>query len=172
MAFKVFALSISLIIFPALALSAGLNQVKAVFLFNFFHYTNWSNTLLLAKSPSVNMCLIANDEFTQLLKLTVKDESIHNKPISVQTLSPETPPIDCHILFVSETKIKEIPIYSQLTDTLIISDIENSVHQGAMIELREIERKVKLFINLKLTKQANLSINSRLLSLATIVEKE
>lgn len=168
-----FIILMGILLFPTPALSAGLNQVKAAFLFNFFHYVNWSESAFAATQSSVNICVIADDEFTELLQLTIKDESIHNQPISVQSATTQTPPTNCHILFVSHTKTKKIPTYvNTLINTLIVSDIENSVNQGSMIELRTIENKVKLFINLTLTKQFGLSINSRLLSLATVIENE
>ena len=172
MNYKILVFGLTLFIFSTIVLSASLNQIKAVFLINFFHYTSWSKEAFSTKNPAINLCLIADNEFRQLLELTVKDKLIDGKKIIVQSLTPKTPPELCQLLFISQSKTEKIPVYIPLVNTLIISDIANSIHHGAMIELRTINRKVKLFINLKLIKQANLSINSRLLSLATIVEKE
>ncbi len=172
MNYKQYIFILWLMIAPTTTFAVSLNQVKSVFLINFFYYTQWSERDFSATDSTINLCLMAEDEFTQLLELTVKDKLIADKPINIQTISPQTTPENCPILFISNSQAQKIPVYSSLMNTLIISDIKNSVHHGAMIELRVIDRKVKLFINLKLIKQANLSINSRLLSLATIIEQE
>ena len=124
--------------------AASIDQIKAAFLYNFAYYVNWPDTVKLAGNP-FNICLIV-------------DENIDKY---------------CHILFLKHTesmkKQKLIDEYCS-SNILLVSDHEDFVGKGGMIEMLEQEGKIKLLVNLGRVKQTGLSIQAGLLNVATIVE--
>ena len=157
------------ILLPSLGLSTGLKQLKSVFLHNLIDFVQWPDSAFQSPKSPFNLCYVADETFSKMLHLTVKGESINNRKIVLlPSISSK-----CHFLFLSKEKNKVIFFdKKELVHTLIVSDIKGSAYDGAMIEIKLVENEIKFLINLKLAKEAQLTISSRLLSLAKIVENK
>jgi hypothetical protein len=79
----------------------------------------------------------------------------------------------CHILYVSESEGPRLGrMLRALKErrVLIESEIENSVMRGVMIEMRTVNSKFHLAINLEPAKAAHLTLSWKLMRLGEIVE--
>jgi hypothetical protein len=79
---------------------------------------------------------------------------------------------NCHILFIGSSEkwhIQEILRIIKGLNILTIGDTDGFAQKGIIINFYTEEQKVRFEINLDAAKRANLTISSRLLSLAKIV---
>jgi hypothetical protein len=150
-------------------------QIKAVFLYNFAQFVEWpSSTLPESESPLV-IGILGNDPFGKYLDETVRGENVNGHPLVVQRFPTLDKVSDCHILFVNYLKGDDIkPVFEKMKakNVLTVSDRPNFIQQGGMVRLFTDKNKTKIQINHELAKNADLTISSKLLRLAEIVNVE
>lgn len=144
------------------------DQVKAVFLFNFTQFVNWpANNFSSPASPFV-IGILGNDPFGSYLDKVVEGEKVDSHPIEIQRYSDIDDVKNCQILFTSRSysAIKNLRIRSILT----VGDENDFAADGGIIRFFVEHNKIRLQINLKAAKAANLDISSKLLRLADVIE--
>jgi hypothetical protein len=145
------------------------HHVKAAFLVKFIKYIEWpaieNNTFkmgVFGESP------IAGNLFSLMPK------EIDGWKIEVTKIVNVEQSLDCHLVFLSsseEERYAEIINAFKDSSVLTVSDTENFLDMGGMINFLIIKKKVRFKINLKATEQVGLKIRSTLLQLATFVIK-
>jgi hypothetical protein len=148
-------------------------QTKAGFLINFAEFTEWPETAFANEKEPLNIGILGTDPFGKSFDKLVENEVLKGRRARVLRYRKVQEIKTCHILYVSESEgrrlgrilrtLKERPV-------LIVSEIENSVMRGVMIEMRTVDTKVHLEINLESAKAAHLTLSSKLLRLGEIVE--
>ena len=148
-------------------------QTKAGFLINFAEFTEWPETAFANEKGPLNIGILGTDPFGKNFDKLVENEVLKGRRVCVLRYRKVQEIKTCHILYVSESEgsrlgrilrvLKEKPV-------LIVSEIENSVKRGVMIEMRTVDTKVRLAINLESAKAAHLTLSSKLLRLGEIVE--
>ena len=81
----------------------------------------------------------------------------------------------CHILFISAAEARQLKqVISSLKskNILTVSDADNFTKQGGMIRFITENRKTRIRINLNAAKDADLTISSKLLRLAEVVNPQ
>lgn len=151
-------------------------QVKAAFLFNFTHFVTWpTNSFSDTNSPLI-IGILGNDPFGNFLTATVHGENVNGHPLEVRRFRDLAEVNDCQLLFISRSEGKDIEtILSNLKnrDILTVSDMENFSRRGGDIEfVTTAQNKVHFHINVNAAKNAGMTISSKLLRLADIVETE
>jgi len=145
--------------------------LKAIFLLNFAHFTDWpTNALADPQAPFV-IGVIGKDPFGGALDDTVRDENWNNHPIVIQRYHQLADLQACQILFISSSEMRRLPkILSILKGkpVLTVADIDDPVSSGVSIQLRTVSNKIRFKINTDALKTANLSVSSKLLRLAEI----
>jgi hypothetical protein len=147
----------------------AVNQVKAVFLFNFTQFVSWPPfSFSGSKSPFV-IGVLGTDPFGTYLDKVVEGEQVDGHPIVVKRYDDATAAKDCHILFINKNNpaetLKEVGNEAVLT----VSDADNFARKGGMIRFYVENNKIRLQINARAAKEANLSISSKLLRLANVI---
>lgn len=148
-------------------------QVKAAFLYNFSRFTKWPDEAAVA-TADFHLCVVGNDPFGEALK-TLAGKMVHGRPliISRSVTGPLIEP--CHMVFVSPSESARTPeLLAELRNkpALTVSDAEGFIAQGGMIQLKLADRKIRFEINIDAADRAELTISSKLLSLATIVHEK
>ena len=142
--------------------------VKAVYLYNFGRFAKWP-----AESPNFTICILGKDPFMGSLDRTVAGEAIDGKPIAVRRLTEPSQIQDCQILFVSNSerlRVQSILAQVQNQPVLTVSDMQQFMARGGIIQFELQDDRVRFSINLKSAREAKLSISSDLLSVASRVE--
>lgn len=149
--------------------------IKAVFLFNFTHFVEWPPSAFEnAQSPMV-IGVLGDDPFGTYLDETVKGEMVNRRPLIVQRYSRVKQINDCHVLFISNSESERLEdIVDELDGRpiLTVSDFPEAAKRGVIIRFVTREKKIRLRINVEAAKLADLTISSKLLGLAEIVEPE
>ncbi len=143
------------------------SEIKAAFILHLFNFVQWPN----GRTPSV-ICISEESSVTAALKALVQA-----KPTRGFTLmsvdGQEITESNCDVLFLpagvdrASTAMLEgsLPI-------LTVSDSSGFAQEGGMIELERQGSRVGLVINLESLTATGLSVSSRLLQLARVIEGE
>ncbi len=147
------------------------SEVKAVFLFNFAQFVDWPPSKLPADSAIV-IGVLGKDPFGKYLDETVANETVNGHPLKVERYSTIQRIGNCHILFINPSRtIRVVDVLKKLGDKniLTVSDEANFAKQGGMIHFINENNRIKLMVNLGSVRESQISISSKLLSLAEIV---
>ncbi len=140
------------------------NQAKTAFIYNILKFVEYP-----IKIDTVNLCIIGEDEINHSLK-TLDGKQTSDKKIYVSFMDSTKDLTKCNAIFVNESveskldyiiaRIRNLPI-------LTISDSENFIEFGIMVNMFVSDEKLKFNVNNKMVKEANLKISSRVLTLAS-----
>lgn len=147
-------------------------QVKAVFLYNFAQFVEWPPQAFPEGNGPLVIGILGNDPFGNYIDETIKGESVDGHPLVVKRFQTIEEIGVCHILFIGATekdKVKIICEKLKSRNILTVGDVPNFAKQGGMVRFFIEDKKTKIRINLEATKKADLSISSKLLRLAEIV---
>jgi hypothetical protein len=148
-------------------------EVKAVFLFNFAQFVEWSPEVLPQADSPIVIGILGKDPFGAYLEETISDELVNGHPLTIKRFSSLKQIARCHILYINPNRSIRIDNVLKVVlgkGILTVSDAGNFAKQGGMIQFIEDDDNVKLRINLNAVKESNISISSKLLSLSEIIE--
>lgn len=147
-------------------------QVKAVFLFNFAQFVEWSKQSAGSADQPFSICILGDDPFSEALDETVRGETLGARRFEVRRLRTAPEAIGCQILFVSNSETRQLrPILNSLKgkSILTVGDSDDFARRGGMVQFQTENKRIKLMINVEAARAANLTISSKLLRPATIV---
>lgn len=167
------ALALVLLLFVANASAApGEYRVKAVFLFNFSRFVDWPSSAFAAADTPFVIGVFGNDPFGKDLEEVARGEKVDGRPLQIRRVQSVAEAGDCQILFVPATaqaQLGDIVAALEHRSTLTVSDLDGSVQRGAMIRLVTDGDRIRLRVNVDAARAAGLTISSKLLRSAEIV---
>jgi len=154
-------------------------MLKALYTYKFSKFTQWPYSKLNTNTKRFHFCMLGQNQFSQQMKQISLGKTVQGLPLSIDVfdsgLAPETLLSECHILFISKSERHRLAtILSSLKQSpiLTISDIDEFSNQGGMITLAEDQGKIRFQINPKAIQLAGVSISSKIMELAEIVNNE
>ena len=146
-------------------------QLKAAFIYRLAQMVEWPENSVPSTLP-LTFCFIGQDSFGTSID-PIKEKTIRNRPLVFKKGVALDKIEQCHLLFVEPSEIERLS--SILTAVgnlpiLTIGDVEEFTRQGGMINLLKISSKIQIEVNLKSVKRAKLTISSRLLAIAKVIE--
>jgi len=113
--------------------------------------------------------VFGTDAVTELLRETIQDRRIKDRPVVVrQCLAKEELPA-CHLVFISHTENYQLDSILRIVrreGVLSIGESDNFLSHGGIINLINISGNIRFQINLDAAKRERLNISSKLLQLA------
>lgn len=145
---------------------ASAESTKAGFVYNFIKYTAWP----AGGEPQgdVRVCTLrANALQGQLSRL----QGLKVGELSVTVVRPSGPEEwgRCQVLYVSSAdadRVETVLRFLARKPVLTISDLPDFAQQGGMIELREVDQRIRFEVNLGAAQRAGLALSSPMLKLA------
>jgi hypothetical protein len=150
-------------------------EVKAGFLFNFSKFIDWPDDAFTSETDDLRLEVVGHDPFGGALDRLVAGKMINEHPLAIVYSSDVSAGQRGHIVFVSASERKQLPkLLSVLigTPTLTVSDIDHFAEQGGVIGLVAGGQSVGFVVNRAAATRARLRVSSRLLSLATILDRD
>jgi hypothetical protein len=147
-------------------------QIKAVFVYNFSHFVDWPETAFSADTEPFLIGVVGNDGLAALLEDVVRGEQVDGRPIQVRRFRAAEHIGGVHLLFVDRSegaRLEQITRLVKGRGTLTVSDLDDATRRGAMIQLANVNNKIRVRINVDSARAAGLSVNSNLLRQAEIV---
>ena len=143
-----------------------IQDVKAVFIYNFTKYIHWAES---SESSTFNIAIIGEDQIIDPLRQIAEKRQVNQKNIRILSIENPEDIENCQIIFIPEsqqTHLNEIITRTENKNTLIVSEIRDSLSSGVMINFLISQETIKFEINLQAMKKARLEPGSELLKLA------
>ena len=147
-------------------------QVKALFLFNFAKYVEWPAGIFSGPHAPITIGMVGTSPCAQYLQKAVEGKNVSEHPIDVRQVEKAEEMCHCQILFIGDSEKKRVgEILSGLKNrpVLTVGESEHFAQEGGVIGFVKKEGKVRLEIDLKAARDANIEISSKLLSVADSV---
>ena len=144
-------------------------QVKAIFLYNFTQFIDWPEKAFKNPEEPFIIGIIGEDPFGNYLDETVRGEFIGTHPIMIKRCNDVRSALTCHMLYINTTDrewLRTILNSVSEKNILTVSDDPSFNKLGGIIRFYTEDNKIRLQINLPRSKEAQLSISSKLLSVA------
>ena len=151
--------------------------IKAGFIYNFAKLVEWPATAFAQPDSPIVIGILGDDPFGATLDRIVADKKINGRGFAVKRLKwgrdlKELK--DCNILFVSSSEREHLDSLVDATKwlpILTIGDAPGFARRGGIINFTLEDNKVRFEVNVEAAKHADLTISSRLLTLAKIVQQ-
>lgn len=144
-------------------------RVKAAFLYKFGSYIEWpSGSFAHADSP-VTIGVMGADTLAEELTQIVAGRNVNGRPVRVRKLRPGEPIAGLHVLFVGRGeggRLAEILGAARGQALLTVTESEEGLGLGSMINFVVVEDKVRFDIAPPSSESSNLKISTRLLGVA------
>jgi hypothetical protein len=148
-------------------------QIKAAFLFNFAQFVTWPPTTFADTNAPFCIGILGDDPFGSSLEETIQGEKVNGHPLTIQHYRSIQEITNCQILFISRSENKQDVLESlKGKKILTVGDSDDFLKNGGVIRFVTEEGKIHLRISLEAAKNADLTISSKMLRLAEIVEPE
>jgi len=149
-------------------------QVKAAFLFNFAKFVEWPAKSFSKPSDPIVICILGQNPFDHHLSAAIQGKVWEGRAFAVQLVVNLPPKSRCQILFVNSSerqRFRSLAASLKGSGILTVGETPGFVDDGGIINLKLEDGKIRFEINVDAAEQAELSVSSKLLSLAQIVKK-
>lgn len=144
---------------------ASEQTLTAAFLYNFLKFTEWPDD---AFDSEVTICTSIKPEFEELD--AILGRIAQNKPVSIRRIAHKESLNSCQLLFLPrEEGVQHVHEWlSAAADKsiLTVSNINNFLDAGGMIQLNNDGKNLSFSINLEYARRAGLKFNAQLLQIA------
>jgi YfiR/HmsC-like len=151
--------------------------IKAGFIYNFAKLVEWPTASFVQPDSPIVIGILGEDPFGATLDKIVADKKINGRGLAVKRLkwSRDLKDLkDCNILFVSTSEkehIESVIDAMKGLPILTIGDAPGFAKRGGVMNFVLEDNKVRFEVNVEAAKHADLTISSRLLTLAKIVQQ-
>jgi len=149
--------------------------IKAGFIYNFAKLVEWPSSAFPQPDSPIVIGILGEDPFGATLDRIVTDKKINGRGIAVKRLKwgRDLKDLrDCNILFISSSEkehLDSVVDAMKWLPILTIGDAPGFARRGGIINFTLEDNKVRFEVNVEAAKHADLTISSRLLTLARIV---
>ena len=140
-----------------------------MFLYNFTRFIDWPSAVLRSPADPFVIGIIGDDPFGDYLDETVTGERVGTHPILVRRMKDISEIGNCHILYIgshdqefTRRVLDEVAKKSILT----VSDLPGYYRWGGIVRFFTENNKIRFQINVQQSREAELVISSKLLSVA------
>jgi len=152
-------------------------QVKAAYLYNFGKFVEWPSAAFAQPDSPIVIGILGTDPFGALIDQIVENKKVGARSFVVKRLkwSSDLKELrDCKILFVGASEKAHIDELIQIVKTLPILTVGETpgfAERGGVIRFVLEDNRVRFEVNVEAAHQAELTISSRLLTLARIIQQ-
>ena len=147
-------------------------QVKAAYLYNFAKFVEWPAHAFAGSNAPIRLCVFNQDPIEADLRKIVEGKSIANHSVAVVAVRTEAEYRACHVLFIRTAQggqAKQILEGLRGASVLTVSDAEEFVREGGIIQFVLNNDRIQFEVNHKAAGDAQLEVSSRLLRVAKAV---
>ncbi|HMT28309.1 MAG TPA: YfiR family protein [Bacteroidia bacterium] len=146
--------------------SANEYAVKAMFIYNFTKYLDWTRA---ESNSEFNIAVYGNSEIIKYLKEIAIRKNVNGKHINVTTIFSLQEATSMQVVFIPEiysSVINELAGNPKLKSVLLITEHAGSIRKGAHINFIQIDGKMKFEMNETAMKKDGVGYSKELESLA------
>jgi YfiR/HmsC-like len=146
-------------------------RVKAAFLYHFSTYVNWPTTA--EPGDTFSIAVLGADQVAAELEQFLPGHTIQGRPMQVHRLRSLTELAGDEVLYIGtddDRELREQLAAVASRPMLVVTDAPDGLRDGAMINFRIVDDRVRFEISQRAAQDAGLEMSSRLLSAAMSVE--
>jgi len=150
-------------------------QIKAAFLYNFGQeaYIRWPQEALGSESDPFVIGILGHDSFGTALREIAKHKKVKGRRLVIRRFATIEQYDRCHILFISRSQSRQQRL-SAIRGTaghhvLVVGESPGFAQDGGAINFYIERNKLRFEINLESARNHELTISSRLLSVARVI---
>jgi hypothetical protein len=144
-------------------------QIKAAYLYKFGSFVEWPGRAFERAETPFTIGLLGADTVAAELEQVAPSRSVQGRPLAVRKLKRGEPLAGLHVLFVGSSesaRIADILGAAKGQPLLVVSESDDGLAQGSMINFVAIEGKVRFDVALPPAEEGKLKISARLLAVA------
>jgi uncharacterized protein DUF4154 len=151
--------------------------IKAGFIYNFAKFVEWPEAAFAQPDSPIVIGILGTDPFGALIDRIVENKKVGARGFVVRRLKWGADVKDlkeCKILFVGASERAHIEDLVQIVKglpILTVGEVPGFAQRGGVIRFVLEDNKVRFEINVEAAHQADLTISSRLLTLAKIIQQ-
>src|SRR5258708_21992091 len=151
--------------------------IKAGFIFNFAKFVEWPPTTFAQPDSPIVIGILGTDPFGTIIDHIVQDKKIGGRGFVVKRLKWRAEAKDlreCKILFVGASErahIDELVQIVKFLPILTVGETPGFAEHGGVIRFVLEDNRVRFEVNVDAARQGGLTISSRLLTLARIIQQ-
>lgn len=170
------AVLVLLVVSPLAAVRAqddgySADRVKAAFLYHFSTYVNWPESA--TSDDDFSIAVLGARAVAEELEEFLPGHTIQGRPMEVHRLHSIRDLDDDEVLYIGPSENARLAALLKSIKSrpmLIVTDDPEGLREGAMINFRIMDDRVRFEISLRAAQAAGLEMSSRLLSAAMSVE--
>ncbi|HKI61587.1 MAG TPA: YfiR family protein [Mariprofundaceae bacterium] len=153
---------------------AGINDMKAAYVFNFIRFTEWPKPSPDQEASGIVLDVLGDEGFYETLQTVAQHEVAKQIGLNVNACSTESCLKAASVIYFAESDLAYEPQLELLAGlpVLTVSDIPGFASHGGMIEIRYQDEKLTFVVNLQAVQRAGLYISAQLLQLGEIVGRD
>lgn len=143
------------------------NAVKAMFIYNFAKYFDWSS---VESRPDFVIAVYGNSDVTRYLEQIAQRKKINGKTITIKIIYSPGESAGSQMLFIPASTYQSSSVIQSAaainSSVIIISEHKDAFRKGAYINLLNIDGKLRFELNEPLLKNNNIKYSRELSSLS------
>lgn len=147
-------------------------DIKAALTYKLAKYVDWPPQAFHGDSTAFVMCVVGNEALVNAFR-RFENKPLHNRNVSVRRVSGDTLDLRrCHLVYFASSEHPDLRYTLETlsgASVLTVGETSDFVSQRGMVALLTHDTGVRLAINLPASKDADLTISSQLLQLASVV---
>ena len=169
----VFVLLFTLLTSPALPQSLiSENELRAAMVQHLTSFVDWPPSKLDATHPQFNVCLLGAESIRVALEAAFRNRTVLSKPVMVQRLDRTDKVNGCHLLYIGSAGRKDfLRLLPALEEASVLTVSERGDAQGQVIGLPVEQDHIVIQVDLHAAQTSRLTLSSRLLHIAMLVNK-
>lgn len=148
-------------------------EVKAAFIYNFAKFVEWPSQAFGTSNGLFTIGVVGCGALADALK-ALEGKPLRSRTITIRQVGQPEEGKKCQMLVISQPEGRQAGLFITATrgqSILTVGDsLENFLALGGMINLVQVDDKIRFEINAKAAQQAGLQISSQLLKLALSVK--
>jgi hypothetical protein len=149
------------------------DELKAAALFNVIAFTEWPATAFASADAPLVVGVLGNGPLVTFLNDTVAHETWQGRRISLRRVSTPADARFCHAVYIAQSEHARWPSIAHLfarLPILTISDADEFARRGGLVQLTIERNKVQLLVNLRAARSCGITISSKVLRLANVLD--
>ncbi len=145
--------------------------IKSAITYNLAVFTEWPEKTFKNAEADMHICVVG-DSIVQEAFLQIAAKKVSQHSIKIVDITRSKNINGCHIVYIGNQDrmlLSQIQNEANGKNILTIDDTDGFSTYKSIVNLQEIEGRIRLNINVNLAQQSNLKISARVLKLANIV---
>jgi len=146
-------------------------SVKAAYLSKFLGYVDFAEA---APNAPLNVGVLAADDIAAELTRITAGRPVNGRPVQVRRLRDGDSLEGLHMVFIGTDSARPVQALRSAADKSVLSvtEMDNGLQQGAVINFRLVDDRVRFEVSLQAAEKGGLRLSSRLLSVAYHIQKD